>query len=278
MYTDYSLQINLSNPTLALNNIQNVTLISPQQYSFTFKDVLKNQENYDLSSNIKLNDISDKPLPNWIREFNPQYNCLINNTFNPKITVELDLKFSVADYCGDLHFTDAFKLTIKENQPPIANYKPDKFIFYKGQQTAKIHTPTDIFIDPGDTLMIAIGNWFKGQSEFVKTSYNATRNYIMIQYSKSFIGDCTFPVVAKDSVDNLSGIMINITISEWNQLEWTVWSGAKMSDCTEWKDHHILNLKTGECIPILSIYSLGSIKLIGIFLFFYLLLHFMVRI
>ena len=46
------------------------------------------------------------------------------------------------------------------------------------------------------------------------------------------------------------------------------WTSRSSIDWSEWDDGFILNKKTGECIPVLTIYNLASIKIIGIFLFF----------
>ena len=130
--------------------------------------------------------------------------------------------------------------------------------------------------NPGDTLYIATANCYGSNAESVKTKFNKTGNFITVNYPKSFVGDWRFPIVVKDSADNAISIFAKFSVSEWNQLEWAVWTGHKMYDCKEWEILHIKNLRTGEWIPILSIYSLGSIKVIGIIWFFYLILHFMV--
>ena len=274
--TDYNLLIMLSNFSLNLKNIEDITLVSPQQLIFTYEDILMSSDNYDLSSKISLINLSEEFIPSWINESLSQYSCFINTTFNPKIKLDYNFKFQVIDYWGDPHFTNGFDLSVQPNQPPVLNKKPENYTFYKGEQTMIMPTPADMFLDPGDTLYIATANCYGSNAESVKTKFNKTGNFITVNYPKSFVGDWRFPIVVKDSVDNAISIFAKFSVSEWNQLEWAVWTGPKMYDCKEWEILHIKNLRTGEWIPILSIYSLGSIKVIGIIWFFYLILHFMV--
>ena len=67
---------------------------------------------------------------------------------------------------------------------------------------------------------------------------------------------------------NFSFIYFDITVQEWGQSACIKWTSKQIIDCDEWDDGYILNRKTGEWIPVLTVYSLGSIKIIGIFLFF----------
>ena len=46
--TNYNLLIVLSNSPLNLKNIEDITLISPQQFTFTYEDILMSSDNYDL--------------------------------------------------------------------------------------------------------------------------------------------------------------------------------------------------------------------------------------
>ena len=276
--TNYNLLVVLSNSPLNLKNIEDITLISPQQFTLTYEDILMSSDNYDLISKISLINLSEELIPNWISESLSQYSCLINTTFNPKITQDYNFKFKVIDYWGDPHFTNTFGLSVQRNKPPVFNKKPENYTFYKGEQSKIIPTPADMFLDPGDTLYIATANCYEANAESVKTIFNKTGNFISVNYPKSFVGGWRFPIVVKDSADNSLSIFAKFSVSEWNQFEWAVWTGPKMIDCKEWEILHIMNLRTGEWIPILSIYSLGSIKAIGIIWFFYLILHFMVRI
>ena len=151
--TDYNLLIMLSNFSLNLKNIEDITLVSPQQLIFTYEDILMSSDNYDLSSKISLINLSEEFIPSWINESLSQYNCFINTTFNPKIKLDYNFKFQVIDYWGDPHFTNGFDLSVQPNQPPVLNKKPENYTFYKGEQTMIMPTPADMFLDPGCSFL-----------------------------------------------------------------------------------------------------------------------------
>ena len=71
--------------------------------------------------------------------------------------------------------------------------------------------------------------------------------------------------------DNYSFLFFDITVERWGQTAWTKWISKQIIDWSECDEDYILNRKTGEWVPVLTIYSLGSIKLFGMILFFLLL-------
>ena len=134
-----------------------------------------------------------------------------------------------------------------------------------------------MFSDPGDIFRIYTNLWIEINSQSVTTIYDKANNSILVSYPLGFVGIWTIGVVAKDSIDNISFFLLKITIAEWAQASWWKCSNNLLQSWSKCEDHHILNLKTGDCVPILNIYSLGSIKLIGMLTFFFIIIHFMVR-
>ena len=171
-----------------------------------------------------------------------------------------------------------FKLTIHSNTSPSIINKPSNATFYKGQLAGVIKVPETMFLDPGDIFRISTTLWIEINSQSVTTTYDKANNSILVSYALGFVGIWTIGVVAKDSIDNISFFLLKITIAEWAQASWWKCSNSLLQSWSKCEDHHILNLKTGDWVPILSIYSLGSIKLIGMLTFFFIIIHFMVKI
>ena len=276
MFSEYTLYVNISNNPIILKSIPNITLTSPQSYSFTYKDILDNQESYDLSSSISLKNSKGNVIPYWIEESKSEYIWSINTLFNPKEATEYDLYFQVTDYWGDIIKTDQFRITVLPNAAPLVANRPTNKIFYKGQLEGVIHMPDNMFVDPGDTFKIYTNIWIEEESQSVDATYLQSNNSILVTYPKSFVGIWTIGIVAKDSGDNYLIFLYKITIAEWGQTSWSKCTSSLIQSCSECGKNHILNLKTGEWVPILNIYSLGSIKAIGMIMFFFLFLHFLV--
>lgn len=154
LYSSYKLEVNVKTTQLHLNSISNSELVSPQGVQYTYAQILADSYNYDLNSSISLVFTENIIDPYWITETKTDYKCVINTEFNPKETLEYHARFEVTDYCGDKYYTNEFKLTIYPNRAPVLNYKLPNATFYKGQEDVKIQTPSNMFTDPGDTILI----------------------------------------------------------------------------------------------------------------------------
>ena len=276
MFSEYTLYVTINSSPLILKSIQNITLTSPQTFSFTYKDILDNQENYDLNSSISLKSSNGSLLPYWIEESKSEYTWNINSLFNPKETTDYDHYFQVTDYWGDITNTYPFRLTILPNTPPNIINRPSNATFYKGQSIGVVKISSDMFVDYGDIFKIYTTLCIENDSQSVRVTYSQTDNNIIVSYSKGFVGIWTIGVVARDSVNNISLFLYRITIAEWGQTSWSKCTNSLIQSCSECEEHHILNMKTGDWVPILSIYSIRSIKIIGMFMYFFLFLHFLV--
>ena len=277
LYSDYILYIQVIDSHLLFKDIQNISLISPQSFSLNYKDIFQNSYNYDLNNSISLKTIDGSILPYWIEEFKSEYYLNINTTFSLSETINMDLYFQVIDYWGDIANTTKFKLSIHPNTPPSIINKPSNATFYKGQLAGVIKAPEIMFSDPGDILKIYTSSWAEVDSQSVTTTYDEASKSILVSYPLGFVGVWNFGVVARDSIDNIALFVLRITIAEWAQASWWKCLNNLIQSWSKCEDYHILNLKTGDWVPILSIYSLGSIKFIGMFTFFFLIIHFMVR-
>ena len=278
LFTEYTLYIMILNQPIYLKSISNITLTSPQNKGFTYQDILSNPDNYNLNNSIYLKNVDGSILPYWITENRSEYNSNIHTLFNLSNETSLHLYFQVSDYWGNILNTNAFRVTILPNSPPIINSRPNNATFYKGQQVGIITTPNEMFIDPGDTFKIYTTLCIEKESQLVRTSYIQSKNHILVTYPMEFTGIWTLGVAAKDSIDNISFFLYRITISEWGQTAWSKCTNYLISDWQQCEANYILNLKNGDWISILSIYSLLSTKIIGMFMFFLLFLHFLVSI
>ena len=90
------------------------------------------------------------------------------------------MRFQVADYCGDKLYTNTFKLTVIPNKPPYVNHVPSNATFYKGQDSRTVPTPTDMFVDPGDSFSVYTTLWLEKDSQSLRTYFNESGNYIYI--------------------------------------------------------------------------------------------------
>ena len=278
LFTQYTLYILILNQPIYLKSISNITLTSPQNQSFTYQDILSNSDNYDLNSTIYLKNVNGGLLPYWITESRFEYNSNINTLFNPSNETNLNLYFQVYDYWGNILNTNNFRVTILPNSPPSIINRPANATFYEGQLVGTITTPNEMFRDPGDTIKIYTTLCIENESQSVRTSYSQLNNHILVTYPMGFTGIWTLAVVARDSIDNISLFLYRITISEWGQSAWNKCTSFKISDWQQCEANHILNLKNGDWVSILSIYSLLSIRVIGMFMFFFLFIHFLVSI
>ena len=276
MFSEYTLYVNINSSPIILKSIPNITLTSPQSYSFTYKDILNNQESYDLSSSISLKNSKGNVIPYWIEESKSEYIWNIKALLNPTEAAYYDLYFQVTDHWGDIIKTEPFKLTILQNTPPSIINRPSNATFYKGQSIGVVKTSDNMFVDYGDIFKIYTTRCVEDVSQSIRATYSPTDNSIIVIYSKGFVGIWTIGIVARDSVNNISIFLYQITIAEWGQTSWSKCTNSLLQSCSECEEHHILNLKTGDWVPILSIFSIGSIKIIGMFLFFFLFLHFLV--
>ena len=140
-----------------------------------------------------------------------------------------------------------------------------------------IPTPSAIFTDPGDTFKIYTTLWIEVESQSVRASYNQSENHILVTYPYGFSGIWSIGVVARDSIDQITLFVIRITISEWGQYAWSKCTSLQIKDWQKCENNYILNLINGDWVSILSIYNMISIRAIGMFMFFFLLIHFLVN-
>ena len=278
LFTQYTLYILILNQPIYLKSISNITLTSPQNQSFTYQDILSNPDNYDLNNTIYLKNVNGGLLPYWITENRFEYNSNISTLFNPSNETNFNLYFQVSDYWGNVLNTNNFRVTILPNSPPSIINRPANATFYEGQLVGTITTPNEMFRDPGDTIKIYTTLCIENESQSMRTRYSQSNNHILVTYPMGFTGIWTLAVVARDSIDNISLFLYRITISEWGQSAWNKCTSFKISDWQQCEANHILNLKNGYWVSILSIYSLLSIRVIGIFMFFFQFLHFLVSI
>ena len=276
MLSEYTLYVQINSSPLILKSIQNVTLTSPQTYNLYYKDILLDEENYDLNSSISLKNLNGSLLPYWIEESKIEYNWKINTLFNPSEATNYELYFQVTDYWGDIVKTDPFRVTVLPNTPPSIINRPSNVTFYKGQSIGVVQTSGKMFVDSGDTFKIYTTLWVENDSKSVRASYIQANSSILVTYPIGFVGIWTIGVVAKDSVDNISLFLFRITIAEWGQSTCNKCTSSLIQSWTECEKHHILNLKTGDWVPILNINSLSSVKIIGIFTFFFLIMQILV--
>ena len=212
MFTEYKLVVNINSTPLQLNSIGDIELVSPQNYVFTYDQILANSYNFDLNSSISLKQTNAGLLPYWITESSFEYKCMIDTRFKPNQVLSYSLYFQVIDYWGDTQNTNVFNLTVDPNKPPTENGKISNVVFYKGQESRKIPTVENMFLDPGDILNIYTTLWFEKDSQSMNVYYNKTGNYIQVLYPRTFVSVWTIAIVAKDSVSNIWVDIFQITI------------------------------------------------------------------
>ena len=251
-----------------LNYIQNVTLVSPQSYLIKYSDILKQSLSYDLKSSISVVSVDGNIIPSWMEENSVNYTLNILTNFTLESTLKFAYKFKVVDDWGVAHYSNIFYVIILKNQAPIAVASIPNATFYEGQLSGIIPTPAVLFSDPGDTLDFIPTLCIQYDSQAIIATYEKDKNYISVRYPPRFHAFWRLALVAKDSVSHYTFIYFDITVQEWAQTSCIKWEGSQVSDWSEWDDNYILNRKTGEWIAILTIYSLASVKIIGISIFF----------
>ena len=267
-YYKWSLQV-LFNSNIELKQIPNMSLVNPQNYTIRYYDILNSELYYNINSSISLVNEENGQIPSWMIENKTFYQLVISSKFKFDSEISFKFKFKVTDLCGDEHYTNIFTVTLSPNKPPTIVNKIDNGIFYEGMLIGKIPVASELFADPGDTLAFFTTRWIEDILKPINATYMQFENSINISYPPNFIGDCTMSLLAKDSANNIAISYFKVTINSCAQSQWIVWSGSKVSDWSKWDENNILNLKTGECIPILTIWSLSSIKSYGMFMFFF---------
>ena len=269
-YYKLSLQA-LINSKIELNQIPNVSLVNPQNYTIRYYDILNSELYYNLNSSISLVNGENEQTPSWMVENKTFYQLVMTSKFNYESEISFKFKFKVTDLCGDEHYTNTFTVTLMPNKPPTIVNKIDNGIFYEGMLIGKIPVASELFADPGDTLAFFTTRWIEDIFMPINATYMQSENSINISYPPNFIGNWTMSLLAKDSANNIAINYFQVTINSCAQSQWIVWSGSKVSDWGKWDENNILNLKTGECIPILTIWSFASIKFNGMFIFFFII-------
>ena len=269
-YYRLSLQV-LFNSDIELKQIPNVSLVNPQNFTMRYYDILNSELYYNLNSSISLVNVENGQIPSWVIENKTFYQLVISSKFNYDNDISFKFKFKITDLCGDEHYTNIFIVTLSPNKPPIIVNKIDNGVFYEGMLIGKIPVASELFADPGDILTFFTTRWIEDIFMPINATYMQSENNINIKYPPKFIGNWTMSLLAKDSANNIAINYFQVTINFCAQSQWIVWSGSKVSDWSKWDDNSILNLKTGDCIPILTIWSFASIKFNGMFAFFFII-------
>lgn len=196
---------------LKLKHIEDVTLVSPQAYKFTYEDIL-DPANYNFNSSITLTGVEKSTLEYWFTETQNLYSFAISTKFNPKVTLKYDVRFKAIDYCEQEALTNSFKITLLPNVPPKLVSVPESAVFYEGQLSGLIPTAEAMFSDPGDTFIVYTTQCIEQASSAVSTRYRPEENCIRVEYPARFHSVCTLAVVAKDSVSNLVASLMQIHI------------------------------------------------------------------
>ena len=267
-YNKLPLQV-LSYSNISLKKIPNVSLVSPQKYTIRYYDILNSVSYYNLHSRISLVNEENGQIPLWVIENKTFYQLVISSKFKFDSEISFKFKFKVTDLCGYEHYTNIFTVTLIPNKPPTIVNKIDNGVFYEGILIGKIPVASELFSDPGDTLAFFTTRWIEDIFMPINATYLQSENSINISYPPKFIGNWTMSLLAKDSANNIAISYFKVTINSCAQSQWIVWSGSKVSDWSKWDENNILNLKTGECITILTFWSFASIKFNGMFMFFF---------
>ena len=96
---------------------------------------------------------------------------------------------------------------------------PPNAVFYKGQGSRKVPTPSIMFNDPGDILDIYTTLWLEKDSQSMRTYFNKTGSYIQVLYPSTFVSTWTTAIVAKDSVSNIEFSLLQITVERKNKMQ-----------------------------------------------------------
>ena len=179
---------------ISLQTIPDVILANSGSKSFSFRDILALQSQYDLKGNISILSKSGNPLPSWIQETLNPYYWLVNWSSSEFESGDMQLMFKVIDYWGDPYYTNTFSISMVSNLPPKIISMPKDATFYQGQQHGVLLLPKEMFSDPGDKLNITTTLWAEESSSSVKTIFDETENIIDVYYSAKFYGKCTFAI------------------------------------------------------------------------------------
>ena len=262
-YYKLSLQV-LFNSKIELKQIPKVSLVNPQNYTIRYYDILNSELYYNLNSSISLVNEENGQIPSWVIENKTFYQLVIFSKFNYDSEISFKFKFKITDLCGDEHYTNIFTVTLMLNKPPTIANKISNGIFYEGMLIGKIPVASELFADPGDTLVFFTTRWIEDIFIPIKATYIQSENSINISYPPKFIGNWTMSLLAKDSANNIAINYFKVTINSCAQSRWIVWSGSKVSDWSKWDENNILNQIIFKDIENIFKYLVWVIKYINI--------------
>ena len=127
------------------------------------------------------------------------YSLTIKTDFKIEESLKYYLKFKVVDYCGDVHYTNEFSVTVLKNTPPMIIGIVPNSTFYEGQLEGIISLPSILFSDPGDSLIIRTAIWYQYEAQLIRAAYIKEDNHIKVSYPPKFHAYWKLALVAIDT-------------------------------------------------------------------------------